>query len=341
MDRNAIVDLGKMYLNNTLPKQFSQDSEVTPNDALRAGFNKIMGLTGDNKAISKKALRAHKVEVFAILEEIIQETVHEGLTDILEGFVEYRNLALGDTNEFIVPDNKYFRVATISDGNGNLRRQRMRDGQSYQVPVHIKGVKIYEEFVRWMAGRIDFLEMIRIVGESMVKEVKSEIYSAVLTNFREGGAGTVYRQTISGGVPTEKDVLTMAKHLEAKTGAKVVIYGSALALSNLAIKYADNDSNALRNEQGFYGKIAGIEAVEIPAMHKVGTDEFIFEDDAILFLPQTGDKMVKVVNEGEAFILENDSTQRVDLQSEYLLTQKLGIAVVPSSKFGYIKFKGN
>ena len=175
----------------------------------------------------------------------------------------------------------------------------------------------------------------------MVKEVKSEIYSAVLTNFREGGAGTVYRQTISGGVPTEKDVLTMAKHLEAKTGAKVVIYGSALALSNLAIKYADNDSNALRNEQGFYGKIAGIEAVEIPAMHKVGTDEFIFEDDAILFLPQTGDKMVKVVNEGEAFILENDSTQRVDLQSEYLLTQKLGIAVVPSSKFGYIKFKGN
>ncbi len=198
MDRNAIVDLGKMYLNNTLPKQFSQDSEVTPNDALRAGFNKIMGLTGDNKVISKKALRAHKVEVFAILEEIIQETVHEGLTDVLEGFVEYRNLALGDTNEFIVPDNKYFRVATISDGNGNLRRQRMRDGQSYQVPVHIKGVKIYEEFVRWMAGRIDFLEMIRIVGESMVKEVKSEIYSAVLTNFREGGAGTVLQNNGAG-----------------------------------------------------------------------------------------------------------------------------------------------
>lgn len=341
MERDAIVNLGKMYVNGTLPKQFSQESEVTPDEALRVAFNQIMGLSDDNKVISKKVLREHKVEIFAILEEIVQVTVHEGLTDILEGFVEYRNLALGDTNEFIVPDNKFFRVATISDGNGNLRRQRMRDGQSYQVPVHIKGVKIYEEFVRWMAGRIDFLEMIRIVGESMVKEVKAEIYATVLTNFREGGAGTIYRQTISAGVPTEKDVLTMAKHLEAKTGAKVVIYGSALALSNLDIKYQDNASNALRNEQGFYGKIAGIQAVEIPPMHEVGTDDFIFEDDAILFLPQTGDKMVKVVNEGEAFILDSDPTQRADLQAEYLLTQKMGIAVIPSSKFGYIKFKAN
>lgn len=341
MERNTIVNLGKMYVNGTLPKQFSQESEVTPDEALRVAFNQIMGLADDNKVISKKVLREHKVEIFAILEEIVQVTVHEGLTDILEGFVEYRNLALGDTNEFIVPDNKFFRVATISDGNGNLRRQRMRDGQSYQVPVHIKGVKIYEEFVRWMAGRIDFLEMIRIVGESMVKEVKAEIYATVLTNFREGGAGTIYRQTISAGVPTEKDVLTMAKHLEAKTGAKVVIYGSALALSNLDIKYQDNASNALRNEQGFYGKVAGIEVVEIPPMHEIGTDDFIFEDDAILFLPQTGDKMVKVVNEGEAFILDSDPTQRADLQAEYLLTQKMGIAVIPSSKFGYIKFKAN
>lgn len=341
MENKAIVDLAKLYVSGNLPAQFSKDSEVTPDEALRAGFNRIMDLQDDNKVISKKVFRAHKTEIFEILEEIVQETVHEGLTDVLDGFVEYRNLALGDTNEFYVPDNKYFRVATISDGNGNLRRQRMRDGQTYQVPVQIKGVKIYEEFVRFMSGRVNFLDMIARVGESMVKEVKEEIYQAVITNFREAGAGTVYRQTISGGVPTEKDILTVAKHLEAKTGAKVVIYGSALALSNLDIKYPDNESKAIRNGQGFFGKVAGIDAVEIPPMHKIGTDEFIFEDDAILLLPQTNDKMVKVVNEGEAFIVDSDALNRVDLQTEYLLTQKLGIAVVPSSKFGYIKFKAS
>lgn len=339
MERKAIVDLGRMYLDGTLPKQFSE-GEKKPDEALRAGFNRIMELSDDNKVLDYKVFRDHKVEIFAILEEIIQVDVHEGLTDILAPFVEYRNLALGDTNKFIVPNNKYFRVATISDGNGNLRRQRLRDGEEYTVPVHIKGVKIYEEFARFMAGRIDFTEMVRLVAESMVKEVKEEVYRAVLTNFREGGAGEPYRLTISGRVPTEREVLTMAKHLEAKTGAKAVIYGTALALASMDIKYPDEASKARYNDQGFFGKIAGVEAVEIPPMHEAGTDDFIFEDDAILLLPQTGDKMVKVVNEGSAIIHENNFMNREDMQAEYLLTQKMGVTVIPSSQFGYIKFQG-
>ena len=339
MSREAVIDLGKMYVKGTLPKNFSEN-KTTPDNALRAGFNRIMDLQDDNKVISKKVLREHKVEIFAILEEIVQETVNEGLTDILEGFVEYRNLALGDTNEFVIPDNKYFRVATISDGNTSLRRQRLREGQTYRVDTHIKGVAIYEEFARFMSGRIDFLEMVRIVGESMIRHVKEEIYRAVITNFREGGAGEPYREVISGGVPTEKQILTIAKHLEAKTGAKVVIYGTAIALSSLDIKYPSESSKNSYNENGFFGKIASLDAVEIPPMHEVGTDDFIFADDAILLLPQTNDKMVKVVNEGEAYIQDGDSAGRVDLQAEYLLTQKIGIGVIPSSVFGYIKFNG-
>lgn len=340
MNRTAVIDLGKMYIKGTLPKNFSENPNATPDDALRLGFNRIMELQDDNKVISKKVLREHKVEIFAILEEILQESINEGLTDILEGFVEYRNLALGDTNEFVIPDNKYFRVATISDGNTNLRRQRLREGQSYQVPVHIKGVAIYEEFVRFMSGRIDFLEMINIVGESFTRSIKEDIYRAVITNFREGGADTPYRETISGGVPTEKDILTVAKHLEAKTGAKVVIYGTAIALSNLDIKYPSENAKNSYSDKGFFGKVAGLDAVEIPPMHEIGTDDFIFADDAILLLPQTSDKMVKVVNEGEAFIQDSDALNRADLQATYLLTQKIGVAVIPSSAFGYIKFQG-
>lgn len=339
MNREAIIELGKLYIDGRLPKEYSEGSEVTPDEALRKGFNQLLGLSDDNRVVNKKVLRAHEAEVFAILEEIVEVKVNEGLSISLEPLVEYRNLALGDTNEFIIPDNKYFRVATISDGNGNLRRQRLRDGESYTVAPEIKGVAIYEEFVRWMAGRVDFLGMVDKVSESMLRHVKEEIYTAVITNFREGGAGEPYRKTISGGVPTEKDILTMAKHLEAKTDAKVVIYGTALALSSLDIKYPDEGSKAVRNNQGYYGKVAGIDTIEIPAMHKVGTDEFLFEDDAILFLPQTDDKMVKVVNEGEAFILKRNELDRVDLQSEYLLTQKIGIGVTPSSQFGFMKFK--
>lgn len=332
----GLKDLVKAHITGALPKEFSEKA-VTPDQAIRKGFYEMMGVE-EGQALNYKKFRQHKNEIFEIIEEIVEITVNEGFNSELDGLIEYRNLALGDKNEFYVPANKNFRVSVMSDGNGNIRRQRMTEGQSYSVPTERKGVKIYEEFDRFMAGRINFTDMARKVGEDMVEATKEDIYSVILTNFREAGAGLPYRKTISGTVPTEKDILEMAKHLEAKTGAKVAIYGTALALSSLDIKYPSDASNNQRNQQAFYGRIAGIEAKELPALHKVGTDEFIFEDDAILLLPQTGDKFVKVVNEGTATIIEGDALSRADLQQEYMLSEKIGVSVIPSSVFGFIKF---
>ena len=173
-----------------------------------------------------------------------------------------------------VSQSRYLRVSVIPDGNGNLRRQRHREGERFSVQPVRCGVKIYEEFDRFMSGRVDFMEMARLVGESMVKSTKEDIYEAILKNFREGGAGEPYRLSVTGGLPTEKQILEVAKHLEARTGAQVVIYGTALALSNLDIKFPSDASNNQRNQQAFYGRIAGIEAKELPALHKEGTTDF-------------------------------------------------------------------
>lgn len=336
METKDLIELAKMHVNGNVPAEFSAKN-VTVDQAIRKGFYELLGVEEGEK-ISHRAFRKHKAEVFQIIEEVVEITVNEGFNNELDGLIEYRNLALGDKNEFYVPSNKHFRVAVISDGNGNIRRQRLREGERYSVPTARRGVKIYEEFDRFMAGRVDFLEMARQVGVDMAQSVKEDIYELIMTNFREAGADTLYRKVISGGLPKEKDILTMAKHLEARTGAPVVIYGTALALNNLDIKYPSDASNAVRNQQAFYGKIAGLDAKELPALHKTGTQDFIFEDDAILLLPQTGDKFVKVVNEGEATIIEGAELGRSDMQQEYFLSQKLGMSVIPSSKFGYIKF---
>lgn len=337
METNDLIKLAKMHISGTLPAQFSENKDVTPDQAIRKGFYEVLGVKEGDK-VTHKNFRRHKDEVFEIIEEIVEITVNEGFTNELDGLIEYRNLALGDKNEFYMPSNKHFRVAVISEGNGNIRRQRLREGQKFTVETETRGVKIYEEFERFMSGRVNFLDMARQVGTDMAQSVKEDIYSLIMENFREAGAGTPYRLTISGTVPTEKQILTMAKHLEARTGAKVAIYGTALALNSLDIKYPSNESNNARNQQAFYGKIAGLDAKELPALHKVGTNDFIFEDDAIVLLPQTNDKFVKVVNEGEAIIVEGADLARDDMQKEYLLAQKVGMAVIPSSVFGYIKF---
>lgn len=336
---SKVVDLAVMYYKGTLPAQF-QNGDVTPNDALRAGFNEILGLDADTKEFSMKTFRKHKAEIFAVLEEILEKTIHEGDLGALEQIVEYRNLALGDTNEFITPDDQLFRVSVVSDGNGNLQRQRLRDGEKFSVKTDVLGVKIYEEFSRFRAGRVDFLEMIDKVGQSMVKEIKNRIQDSILKTFRSGGSGAPYSVTVSGsqGVPQEDKILEIAKHLEAKTGYKPIIVGSALALYKANPKFMSDTDKAEASKQGFAGRIAGLDCLELAPTHKDGTDEFVLGDDELFLIPQTNEKFIKVVNEGEAYIQDNTETLRTDLQSEYLLTQRVGVAVVAPSAYGYVKF---
>jgi len=334
MAKNEIIKLGIDVAQGRLPLQYSVNDADT---ALRVGFNQMMGLADDATQIPYKTFRKHKVEIFEILEEVFDSVLEEGLRGQLDDFVEYRNLALGDMNEFVVPANKAFRVSVVSDGNGNFRRQRLIDGTKFSVDTDIYGVKIYEEFSRFMAGRIDWLGMVRDVATSMAKDIEEKIASAIMNHFTEAGAEAPYRLTSSGAVPTEKEIITMAKHVEAATGEKAVIYGSALALNQLDLRLTSEADKEARNTTGYYGKVGGVEVREIVNGHKIGGTDFIFADDFLLILPQTKDRMCKVVNEGTATI-EETVTGNADMTKEYMMINKVGISIIASKVFGYIKF---
>ena len=238
MERKALIDLSVMYATGTLPEQF-QNASTSPEKVIRAGINEILGLPEDATTIDKKALRRNAVELFEFLEEVLDKKIYEGDLGILEQWVEIRNEKLGDQTKFRVPDNQLFRVASISDGNGNVRRQRLREGQDYTIPTEILAVKIYEEFPRYHSGRIDFYEMIDRVAKSVQRDITQRIHEVLLKTFRVTGVTTPYAATISGATADAKvtHVLEMAKHIEAKTGLKPIVAGSALALHALNPKY--------------------------------------------------------------------------------------------------------
>lgn len=336
--RNDLIKLGIDLAKGKVQQYSTEEANAT----LRKAFLDLMEISDGGK-IDRKTFRRHKTEIFEILEVILEETINEGLENQFEGFAEIRNLKWGDTNRFLVPDNEYFRVAMVSDGNGNIRRQRLRDGEEFLVTPETYAVKIYEEFYRFLAGRINWADMINKVAVSFQRDLIQKIYDAVYASY--GQYNSTYHKTLTltgtdalTADELEEELVQMAMHLEARTGEKVDIYGTKLALRKLAPSKATEAMNDARNRIGFYGEIAGIELHEIKQSHKYGTDEFAIDNNFVLLIPRTPDKMVKIVNEGEAIIQESEGGRNADMTMEYFIAQRFGIGIVCSKAFGFIKF---
>lgn len=304
------------------------------NESLRDAFANLMEFSRENGEIDRKTFRKHRADIFELLEEIINETLQEGLKSQFDGFAEYRNLAWGDTNIFKTPVNDIFRVALVSDGNGNIRRQRLRDGQQFQVSVDTYAIKIGEDFHRFLAGRIQWAELMGLIAESFKRDLTLRIYNAVYSSY--GKYNSTYH--FSGAV-TEDKLVETALHIKARTGEEVAIYGTKLALRQLAPSAGmiTDEMRNYRNKTGFYGEIAGIELREIEQSHQYGTDNFAIDNSMLLVLPQNSDKMVKVINEGDAIIQDQAGGMSADMMQEYFIANRFGVAVITSKVFGFIK----
>jgi hypothetical protein len=185
-------------------------SAASANDVLRSAIFEIAG----TDKLDAKALRRNKVAIFEILEETLSVLISEGMENQFGDFAEIRNLELGDTNVFQVPNRDLFKVATISEGNGNLRRQRLDSGE-FTVSTMNKGVKIYEEFTRFLAGRIDWNAMIDRVAKSYNQQMAEEVYTALYNSFNQ--------LTATYGVSAaynEAQLIELAQHVEAAAGVQ-------------------------------------------------------------------------------------------------------------------------
>lgn len=314
------IDLYKGSLGN-----FSKEEA---NEVLRKA---LIDIAGGKETLTFKDFRRHKVEFFEILEEALSVLVSEGLENQFGDFAEVRNLAWGDTNVFTVPDTKLFPVAVISDGNFNIRKNRLDTGE-FTVPTVTRGVAIYEELYRFLSGRIDWVEMVNRVSKSFETEMANEVYNAIYNSFDSLSAP----YAVSGAY-NEAELTELAQHVEAATGSNVLIFGTKMALSKVKPSDVSDNMRDTKNRIGYYGMINGYEMREIKQAHKPGTHEFAIDNNFLLVVPEADNKMVKIVNEGEALILENPGGINADQSLEYVFTMKSGVGIVKSFEYGIYK----
>ena len=125
----------------------SEGTEVSKQDAnvqLREKFSEILGIEPGTKGKElKRAFRRHKLDLFEITEDVLENMIITGwgTNPFFLEFVEAKNGAIGEKNEFYTQDNVILAVSELSGNHHNLFRQRLGEGQTFSVKTSWYGVK--------------------------------------------------------------------------------------------------------------------------------------------------------------------------------------------------------
>lgn len=321
-DMNDIVKLAVDGYKGSVEKYSVKQSQDTIRQALIEANN--------GKAfLDYKDIRDGKCPgLFTLIEQILDNTVVEGLqgNEFFMNLVDYRNVAEGDSPVFYVNDNNLFVVADVANGTQGIRRQRLSGTSETTIPTRMKMVRIYEEMNRVLSGRVDFNDMINKVSESFQQKLLNDIYTLWSGATAEQMGGTTYFP--AAGAYDEDALLDLISHVEAAAGGKTAtIIGTKKALRSIKDSIqSDGYKDDLYN-MGYAGKFYGTPVVAIPQLHKVGTTEFVM-DDNVLTIIAGDDKPLKVVYEGDPIVLMGDPMDNTDFTQEYLYGVKYGCGIV-------------
>ena len=309
-DMNDIVRVAVDAYHGVTTKYSQAESMDTLRQALVAANN------GSTKLNYKDIRDGKCVGLFTLVEEILSRTVIEGLlqSDFFNNFVEYRNVALGDQNVFLVEDSDLFVVSDAAEGTQGIRRQRLGGVNEVTIPTSFKVVRIYEELNRVLSGQVDFNFFIRKVAESFQQRNLNDIYSLWVNATAAQMGGEQFFPT--AGTYDEDALLDVIGHVEAAAnGQPATILGTKKALRKLAPAVQGNDSESDIYNAGYYGRFYGTKVLAIPQRHKVGSTEFVFPDD-VLTIVAGSDRPIKYITEGQSTIVMGDPMTNRDFTQE-------------------------
>lgn len=335
---NTVSKLIYDSFKGNIPTQYAKMDKSVREDAIRSEIFKVLELESFEKKSFRKAFRQHKPEMFSIIEEIADQVMIDGeyqRNTFFNQFVEIKNNALGDTNEFYVEGKNQLEVAEFSGSHWDLKRRRIDVGQKFGLEMRDYGIKVYEEIERIMSGRADFAKLVAFV----IDAVERKLADIAQLAFASAIANLPTEFTVTGTY-NESDILEALQHVQASNESKPLIIGTSVGLAKLQDKSAIKVSDDMANEKNNFGYLStwqGYACLEIAQGHKVGTFDFTMDNNKLYAI--VGDsKLVKIFLEGETEVKEiSDGTTNADRTVEYTLQFKAGSSVAYSNMIASIE----
>lgn len=244
-DANDFMAFSQLLTDVALGKQ--EVSKEEANKKIVEVFQDVLGITKDSRPGDvRKAIRRNQALVFDIIEETIQSLLVTGWGNdpFFQKYVDQRNLALGDKNEFYSEDDSILSVMRVSGNHHDIVRQRLGAGTVQSISTYWCAVKVYAEFERVVTGAEEFAKFVNKMYDAYDRYVKNALYDAMV-----GYAKDLTGQFKKTGSVTAENLNALCDLVSTATGNPVVIMGTKSALSKvIALQNATYISESMKDE---------------------------------------------------------------------------------------------
>lgn len=274
-----------------------------------------------------RSFKKNEQDFYALIEELITINLSTLAVEDFGDWVEVKDFELGDKIEFKVENTNLFQVGNIATGTNTIRRQRMLDSK---IPTtgYKMSIAIYEEFDKFVAGRINWSKLVDKVSKSFNREVALQISRAVQNAYK-----SIHANLKHEGTYADAQLSKLIAKVKGITGQEVAVYGVSQAIENIQGANCIADLND-RRAYGYIKEFKGTPIIELPQTYDAVNDKWGVRDD-ILYVVPNGEKIVRLGFEGEAMVIENtDGTNRNDQQIEYKFQRQMHLGVLSTMRFG-------
>ena len=244
-DVNDFMAFSDLLTETALGTQKVSKSEA--NAKIVEVFQGVLGLDKNSKpAEVRKAIRRNQALVFDIIEETVQSLLVTGWGNdpFMMKYVDQRNLALGDKNEFYAEDDSVLSVMKIAGNHHDIIRQRLAGGSVESIKTYWVGIKIYAEFERVVMGLEDWAKFITKVYEAYDRYIKNTVYDTMVGYSK--ALDTQYKKT---GSVTAENLNVLCDLVSTATGMPVMLMGTRAALAKvIELQNASYISDAMKDE---------------------------------------------------------------------------------------------
>ena len=302
----------------------------------------ILGINEKStKRDRKRAMKKYGTELFEVIEEVIDIKVETGFkeSEWFNTFVEERNIARGDSQEFWTEEDIVLAASKIAGDHHDFTLQRLGSGESYTVTTSVYGIAVGADIDMYLAGRYDWAKLTDACARAFVVQIQNEMYAQVMNVGEQLPAQFKGTGALSAATKDQFDTLIEDVAI-ANDNVPVIIMGTKTALKKLTgladIDWVTEDQKKDVAAMGRLGYYEGVTLMEIPQRFALNDiSKKLVDSTKLLILPQVENKFVKFVDVGETEIYEQTEIgDRMDDTMKYEVQRAMGIGTQIGRYFG-------